>query len=76
MTESTNGVVIRIPCSDGAGSCTKTGPFKLPLWIAAVHILSNVALWVLNVYWFGKMTSLLRRRITGWFAAKTETKEK
>jgi hypothetical protein len=61
-TEPTDGLVIRVPCKDGSNGCTQQGPFELPIWIVVVHVLSNLILWLLNWYWFERMTALLRRR--------------
>lgn len=40
----------------------------IPKWLAAVYLIGNPVLNVLNVFWFGKMITALRKR----FDAKTE----
>lgn len=38
----------------------EAGP--LPLWLAAIYLASNITLNTLNVFWFGKMITAVRKR--------------
>ena len=38
------------------------GGLPVPPWLAMVYVVSNTTLSVLNVYWFGRMVTTLRKR--------------
>ena len=48
---------------------------KVPLWLVAVYITSNVVLNALNFYWFAKMITAIRKRFTGEISSKSEKTE-
>lgn len=41
------------------------GGLPVPPWLAAVYMVSNTTLSVLNFYWFGRMVKTVRRRFEG-----------
>lgn len=75
ITKETDSVVIKVLCLDGTAGCTQQGPFKMSIWIAAIHVTTNLTFIALNWYWFWGIMNLLRRRITRWRGAKLKETE-
>lgn len=52
------------------------GNKDVPLWLAALYIISNSTLTLLNVYWFGKMIETIRKRFDKpWGTKEPETEQ-
>lgn len=75
VTEQTDDVVIKVLCPDGRKTCMQKGPFEMPMWIVAVHLLTNLTFIFLNWYWFAGIVRMVNRRVIRWNERKARGKE-
>lgn len=75
-TNATSGLADVVGLSSKGEVMRYAGNKDVPLWLAALYIISNSTLTLLNVYWFGKMIETIRKRFDKpWGTKEPETEQ-